>query len=1276
MIISGEGGTVLYSATDLTAAAACEFALVRRLDAKLGRIDPLPESVDEMLERTARLGDAHELRTLERLRAEFGPFRPDAGAGVAEIERPERTTPEALAAQQAHTVEALRAGADVVFQGTFFDGRFLGFADFLMRAGETSAGPVYEVYDTKLARHAKITALLQLAAYADQLERLGVPTGPEVHLLLGDGSTSTHQLRDILPVYRDRRERLEALLDDRARAGVAAVSWGDQRYAICGRCDVCAPEVEAHDDVLLVAGLRLTQREKLRTAGIPTLTALARSDGPVADLADSTLAGLRDQAAMQLQGRTGLAYRVFDASALGALPAPDPADIFFDFEGDPLYTENGGPEWGLDYLFGVIEHAAPPALRPSPPHDPTAATRLEGPWGDSLLGLPRPGGVDPQTVFRPFWAHDHAGEREALRAFLDYVTERLHAHPDLHVYHYANYERAHLQSLCARHGVGEEQLDELLRRGVLVDLYPIVKKSLRVSTRSYSLKKLEPLYMGDQLRDSDVTNAADSITAYARYADLRAAGDTTAADALLAEIADYNEYDCVSTLRLRDWLLQRATENGTGPLVAPGVDPSVSDQTLLEVAPGTEIDPTADTDPGAEGFTFTESPVHTALRAFLEHTARPQAPLTDDADGKDSDDPDHAGLADPTHPTGMDEADRTAIALAAAAIDYHRREDKSFWWEHYGRLERPLEEWADTRDVLEVTEARVDRDWYRSGRQKADRREIRLRGVLAPGSRLEPGASGRFFVYDPPHPWSDPRARPTDRLAHARTTLDEVRELDNGVTQFVFTEVLKVGEQPHSAIPVAVAPSAPPKTDSLQAAIAEWGAALVDALPHLPADPALDILRRRSPRFHPPANGLREVGDGPRGTIDAIRDSLLDLDDSFLAVQGPPGTGKTYTGARVVADLVRMHGWRVGIVAQSHAVVENMLDAIVAAGVDPAAVGKSSDAPTATFTPLSGRDALGRFLANAERNEAGVVIGGTAWDFTNTGRVGRRSLDLLVVDEAGQFSLANTIAVSVAARNLLLLGDPQQLPQVTQGTHPEPVDSSALGWLTEGHDVLPHHLGYFLDVSWRMHPEVCAPVSALSYEGELHSKLPATTDRHLEGIDPGLHLRPTVHAGDSTRSVDEAEQVADIVRTLIGLPWSDPNESGSADATPSRPIDVADIIVVAPYNAQVELVRQTLADAGFEGVPVGTVDKFQGREAAVAIVTLAASAAADVPRGIGFLLMKNRLNVAISRAKWAAYLVYSPALVDHLPVNASELATLSGFLRLTQGVPSGRAPGG
>ena len=203
------------------------------------------------------------------------------------------------------------------------------------------------------------------------------------------------------------------------------------------------------------------------------------------------------------------------------------------------------------------------------------------------------------------------------------------------------------------------------------------------------------------------------------------------------------------------------------------------------------------------------------------------------------------------------------------------------------------------------------------------------------------------------------------------------------------------------------------------------------------------------------------------------------------------------------------------------------------------------------------------------------MIGGTAWDFANANRVPPGSLDLLVIDEAGQFCLANTIAVAPAAANLLLLGDPQQLPQVSQGTHPEPVDTSALDWLVDGQRTLPDERGYFLDRSYRMHPAVCAAVSALSYEGRLHSHTECTAARHLDGYQPGVHVLPVAHQGNSTESPEEADAIAAEITRLLGTSWTD--EHGT------RPLTASDVLVLAPYNAQVALVRQRLTPPGSAG---------------------------------------------------------------------------------------------
>jgi uncharacterized protein len=292
------------------------------------------------------------------------------------------------------------------------------------------------------------------------------------------------------------------------------------------------------------------------------------------------------------------------------------------------------------------------------------------------------------------------------------------------------------------------------------------------------------------------------------------------------------------------------------------------------------------------------------------------------------------------------------------------------------------------------------------------------------------------------------------------------------------------------------------------------------------------------------------------------------------------------------------------------------------------------------------------------------VIGGTAWDFANPTRVPPGSLDLLVIDEAGQFCLANTIAVASAAANLLLLGDPQQLPQVSQGTHPEPVDGSALGWLVEDHRTLPADRGYFLDRTHRMHPAVCAPVSALAYEGRLQSYAEITAARRLDGYAPGVHVIEVRHEGNSTESPEEADAIAIRINALVGSTWTD--ERGS------RPLTAADVLVLAPYNAQVVLLRQRLAAGGLGDVRVGTVDKFQGTQAPVVLISMTASSVEDIPRGIPFLLNRNRLNVAISRAQYAAMIVRADALTDYLPAAPAGLVELGAFLALTaSGTPAG-----
>lgn len=1222
-----DDGTLTYSASDLTAAASCEYATVRSLDTHLGRGPAVQSDADVVLARVSALGDEHEQRVLRALVARYGVWRPGAGGGVAQVPATRDPASRAhLAAAHAATLDRL-ASADVVHQAAFFDGRFVGRADFVVRDGGA-----WSVRDAKLARNEQPTALLQVAAYADQLARAGLPVAREVQLVLGDGAVTHHAVSDLVPVYLDRRTRLQELLDaHRADDGPAA--WGDPRWAACGRCSLCTAELEARRDVTLVAGVYERQRARLAAVGITTIDQLAAApdDLEVDGLSPAAVVAARLQARLQLeqetrnadpQHPTDVPWTLTHPDRVAALlPPPDPGDVFFDFEGDPLWYDAalaGEPDaWGLEYLFGLVE--TPPS----------------------------PGGEAPYVAF---WAHDRAAERTALRDFLDYLAERRTRFPGMHVYHYAAYEKSTLRRLAGRHGEGEAQVDALLREGLLVDLYAAVKAGVRTGQRSYSLKKLEPLYMATAR--AGVTTAADSIVEYAQAVAARDAGRTGDWQDRLRAIEVYNHYDCDSTLGLRDWLLNRLGEVGLAPSRPAVLDPEAAARAAELGAPDVledELLAVAGPGPG-------------------EGTVRSPG--------------------------------RQAVALVGAALRYHQREDKPYWWGHFDRLAAHPSDWTERRNVLLVDRpgaVEVVTDWHLPAGKQVERRELRLRGRLEPGSDLRPGAQA-VGLYDPPLPECVRTSADAPRgWCERMTVLEVTAEADGAALRDVLlvAETRPKGSAAFDELPMALAPAGPLVTKPLQEAVRRLAQSVRDAVTGggsghdeaptagvdgagddrtsgdradvdvtLPRTAVLDLAQRRPPRTRSGA-GLPSAAGAD--LVDVLTRAVLDLDDSYLAVQGPPGTGKTYTGARVVAALVA-RGWRVGIVGQSHAVVDNMLHAVAAAGVAPGALARKvpgaaesrTAEPTAPWTWLPDAGFAAFWDAHPGTGPGtGAVLGGTAWDLVNDKRLPARPLDLLVVDEAGQFSLAHTFAVAGSARSLLLLGDPQQLPQVSQGTHPEPVDHSALGWLTDGRDTLPPELGYFLPVTYRMHPELCAAVSTLAYEGRLTSA-PRAAARRLDGVPPGVHGVLVDHDGNTVASPQEADVVVRTVQDLVGRTWHDPD----ADVV-TRPLTAEDVLVVAAYNAQVWTVRQALDAAGLTGTRVGTVDRFQGQEAPVVVVTTAASSPSNAGRGLDFLLDRHRLNVAVSRGQWAAFVVRSTGLSRALPRRPESLQRLGAFIGLT-----------
>ena len=661
-------------------------------------------------------------------------------------------------------------------------------------------------------------------------------------------------------------------------------------------------------------------------------------------------------------------------------------------------------------------------------------------------------------------------------------------------------------------------------------------------------------------------------------------------------------------------------------------------------------------------------------------------------------------------------------ALAAAMKEPTEVEDAPGWYRVRGAQVRLLRARIEADPSLVIAPSdRAVFCAYEAGLSPQialDRMESQLNYFRAsnPGERVpaELAATGFFGMRVLAVAQGGFRTGSEDSANPEEAAAESVAESTGEFLEVLLQERIRVKDEPHGALPSGIGPGDPVSTATIEAALqadahgllfdsALMPSALMPSAP-MPSDPitdedsepsdapaspsalpsvldaaasltgvesaSADLLFRRAPRLKKSASNAKNAENLPREvdfpgsdlpTVDAVHAAVRALDRSYVAVQGPPGAGKTFLASHVIARLVA-EGAKVGVVAQSHAVIENLMLACCARdGFDVSRAvrlrGKSVT-PDAPWSEVSDSE-----LVELISGAGGLLFGGTVWDYVSERRVPVGSLDVLVVDEAGQFSLTNTVAAARAARSVLLLGDPQQLPQVSTGVHPYPVDVSALGWLSDGAAALDPRFGYFLGESWRMDSALCKRVSWLSYDGALASAA-ATAGRTLQGVEPGVVSYPVEHAGCSVRSGQEAQAVVDCVRELLGREWVP-----AAGAEP-RPLATEDCIVVAAYNAQVDCVREALiaaglADSSGAGVRVGTVDKFQGQEAAVVLVSLASSRV-DSGRGTGFVLSPNRLNVAVSRGQWRAVLVHSPWVARSVPQDVEEVLALSGFAGLVE----------
>lgn len=1125
MHIASSSGTLVLSPSDLSSFVGCrhraglDLAVAQGLLAKPTWFDPAAQALRDR-------GAEHEQRYVESLKK--------LRLNVVDV----RDVPDRLRA----TRDALASGIDVVVQGELAAGRWRGYPDVLRRVEVPSALGAwsYEVYDTKLARDTRGSTILQLAVYSELLDQLQGLRPERFHVVTPAPDDGLHSFRvdDYAPYYRLMKAQLQGALERPAEELQAAYYPEPvEQCDVCRWYERCDDRRRNDDHLSFIAGAGRLHRAELQAQNVVTLEAAATMPLPVTFRPSrgsrDTYGRIREQARVQHQARTTKqpVWELLEPPAprerpaeveaeatpqtrvgLDRMPAPSPGDVFLDLEAARFAREGG-----REYLFGL--------------------------WA--------------RGEYRSWWAYTDAEERAAFEAVMDVILAAWQADPGMHVYHFGHYEPSAFRRLAGRYATRTAELDRLIRGGRFVDLYAVVRQTLRAGVESYSIKRLEQFY--GYAREANLRDVGASLHA------VEVALESSAPEAITPEVQtaveSYNADDCRSTEALRDWLEGKVRE------AALARGDVLTRPDLLDGAPSED---TSAKDAAVE-----------ALRARL------LAGIEGDA-------------SDPAH-------EAHARWLLAYLIDWHRREERVAWWDYFRVRELVGEEALDETCLV-------------TGLEFVSR--------LGPVISDTTGKPTRSVIDRYAYPPQAIEIGPGDRL----TLLDDA----------AYGEV-KTHDRTSRTIDIAKGPTAQnlPEPDTLYATDVVRTDVLQQSVMALAEEPdaitcGMDLLHRRPPRLR---SGTLAPADGESVADTAVR-VVLQLDRTTLAVQGPPGTGKTWAGAQMIRALVGA-GKRVGVTAASHKVIVNLLAAVQRqadeAGERVRLARKPGKGETADdgIVTIDDNDAA----LDALRDDEVDVLGGTAWLWARAEAAA--SVDVLFVDEAGQMSLANALAVSPAADSLVLLGDPQQLEQPQKGSHPDGVDVSALQHVIGEAQTMPPERGLFIPVTWRLAPAICRFTSEVFYEGKLEPR-PGLEQQRLVGVGPfdgeGLWVVPVEHTGNQNASLEEVEVVAQLVAQLLapGAQWV--NQRGE-----TLPLTASDLRVVSPYNAQVTRLTTRLEP---RGVPVGTVDRFQGQEAPVVIYSMATSHPEDAPRGMEFLYSLNRLNVATSRARCAAIIVASPALFE------------------------------
>lgn len=1135
---------LIYSASDFIQFMKCRYASqqayqqVHRLHEQGVTAASQHIVVDDTTQLLQQRGLQHEDDYLQQLKQQH--------ATVVEIEHRDLATAAEL------TRVAMRSGAEIIYQATFFQGQRAGHADFLRRVEQPSqlGAWSYEVIDTKLAKQVRVDFLLQLAFYSDLLaqEQGVLPT--QLYVVLGtqqEARIATHRVWAYYQLHQGEFLRQIAQLAAQALYPVPC--------AACQYCPLqqaCEQRWQQDQHLNRLAGISQVQLAKLERIGIASIPALAKwpPQHPIKGIASESLARLVHQAQLQHQSNhTGQAYvevlpAVHAARGFALLPQPSVHDLYFDMEGDPLTVG------GLEYLFGLL----------LPPYD--------------------------QSGFETFWALKKSDEKASFERFIDRVIAHCTQYPDAHIYHYAPYEPTALKRLMTEYATREAEVDWLLRQQKLVDLYAVVRHAIRTSEPRYSIKNLERFYM--QQREGEVTDAGASIVYFAKWMDSQE-------PKFLQDIEAYNLDDCISTQLLHQWLL-----------------------TLKPTDLAFRANASADTST-APVVILTE--VEQTLQRYAEKLQV-----------------DRLDLSQPlTEPQRIDH-------LIYLLLDFYRRCDKPMWWQYFERLASDVETLLDDNECLAQLQFIEQLDTPK-GKQNLWMQYQ----YTEQESKLKAGQYIELLGV--------PNSNNPEKLLSVKI---ESIDAANGHVVLSCNKKISLPEQLPALLPIPKQLSGSLK-QQLFVFADRWLAGTAQ-------DSAVAaFLRRDLPQLRPNQQGdttpPNPLLDPAQAALPQICELVSRLDHSYLFLQGPPGTGKSYTGSKLIIHLLKQ-GHRIGVMANSHHAIHNLLDAVCQRAAEQSYALRGCKKMTKHSPESEYQHSSFQNIASSAdvMNTDAKLLAGTVYFFADPLFAdAEQSLDYLVIDEAGQVSLADVIVAAQFCKNIILLGDQMQLSQPIQGCHPAESGLSALEYLLGEDATISAQHGIFLDHTYRVHSSISEVLSTHIYDGRLRSaavadqrRLILTPECQQQLLSTGLLSWPVQHEGYSQRCEPEAQAVADLLQQLCQQSVQD--ENGQI-----RQLTLEDVVILSPYNLQVNCLIEHLP----VGARVGTVDKFQGQEAAVVVVSMATSHPDLLPRDISFAYSLNRLNVAVSRAQCLAIMLHTDAMRLAYASHLEDVTRISFFAALT-----------